>query len=114
LIAAALASGACLAGASGRRVAAVLAAGQLLGLAFQGADDLLDVCGEASQLGKSVGKDRACGKATWVRLEGEARARARTARYGERGVAALRRALPAGAARERLIELARRLWERDR
>jgi farnesyl diphosphate synthase len=41
-----------------------------LGLAFQIADDLLDVEGEEAAVGKGVGKDAAAGKATFVSLLG--------------------------------------------
>ena len=44
--------------------------GELLGLAFQIADDLLDVTGDVQTLGKTPGKDEASGKLTWVSLHG--------------------------------------------
>ena len=47
-----------------------------LGLAFQIADDLLDVEGNVAQLGKTPGKDAAAGKATFVSILGQERARA--------------------------------------
>jgi len=47
-----------------------------LGLAFQIADDLLDVEGSVADIGKPVGADAAAGKATFVSILGIDRARA--------------------------------------
>ncbi len=47
-----------------------------LGLAYQIADDLLDVDGSSAELGKPVGADAAAGKATFVSILGAERARA--------------------------------------
>ncbi len=41
-----------------------------IGLAFQLADDLLDLTADAGQMGKRTGKDAAAGKATLVELHG--------------------------------------------
>ncbi len=50
---------------------------QALGLAFQIADDILDVTGDSAQVGKAVGKDASAGKATFVSLLGLDAARTR-------------------------------------
>ena len=46
-----------------------------IGLAFQIADDLIDHAGDEAAAGKRVGKDASAGKATFVSLLGEERAR---------------------------------------
>jgi geranylgeranyl diphosphate synthase type II len=51
--------------------------GEVLGLAFQIADDLLDVTGDVATLGKTPGKDEAASKATFVRFFGVDGARER-------------------------------------
>ena len=74
LLAASIAGGARCAGAD---AAAVYPVGLELGLAFQVADDLLDLTADAATLGKRAGKDAAAGKATLPSLLGPAAARAR-------------------------------------
>lgn len=73
---------ACLAGAilgeaAGAKREALDRYGGALGRAFQIADDLLDVEGDAALVGKSTGKDAAAGKATLVGVLGPANAKAR-------------------------------------
>jgi farnesyl diphosphate synthase len=46
--------------------------GQVIGRAFQLADDLLDVTADAATMGKATGKDKAKGKGTLVALKGQA------------------------------------------
>ncbi len=67
-------AGAVLAGAS---AAPLRQYADALGLAFQIADDILDVTGDAAKTGKRVGKDARAGKATFVSLLGLEGARAR-------------------------------------
>lgn len=62
-----------------------------LGLAFQIADDILDVTGDEAETGKRVGKDDAAGKATFVSLLGLDGARALTEQLVADGDAALTR-----------------------
>lgn len=61
-----------------------------LGLAFQIVDDLLDVEGDEVALGKSVGKDEAAGKATFVSTLGADGARREALALINRAVARLR------------------------
>jgi farnesyl diphosphate synthase len=56
--------------------AALARYGEAIGRAFQIADDLLDVEGDAATVGKSTGKDAAAGKATFVGVLGAEGARA--------------------------------------
>jgi geranylgeranyl pyrophosphate synthase len=51
--------------------------GQHLGLAYQIADDLCDVCGRSEVAGKPVGQDSPLGRPNAALLEGTANARAR-------------------------------------
>ena len=69
----------CIAGATlgGADAAPLRRYSRALGLAFQIADDILDVAGDARETGKAVGKDQAAGKATFVSLLGLDGARAR-------------------------------------
>jgi farnesyl diphosphate synthase len=68
-------AGAIMGKASGSARQALAAYGQELGLAFQIADDLLDLEGNALETGKNVQKDAARGKATVVASMGAERAR---------------------------------------
>jgi len=81
-----------------------------LGLAFQIADDILDVTGDATLAGKALHKDAAAGKATFVSLLGLQGARARAAAL----VAEAERHLaPYGAKAQILIDAAHFVIARD-
>lgn len=88
-------AGALLGGADGPQRAALTRYGELLGEAFQIADDLLDVEGDAAAVGKQTGKDAAAGKATQVGVLGAAGARAHLGRLVDEAQAVL---APFGAA----------------
>lgn len=81
-----------------------------LGLAFQIADDILDVEGDAAKVGKAVRKDAEAGKATFVSLLGLDAAKARAAALCEEACAALH---AYGAGAETLKEAARFVISRD-
>lgn len=71
LIAAAVASGAALAGANDEQIKAAYTYGRNIGLAFQIIDDILDNNSTAEELGKTPGKDNASGKVTFYALLGD-------------------------------------------
>ncbi|WP_334176085.1 polyprenyl synthetase family protein [Pseudoxanthobacter sp.] len=77
LITAACTMGATLGRAQADDLAALKRFGDVLGLAFQLADDLLDVDGGAEEVGKRTGKDASRGKATFVAVNGADWARTR-------------------------------------
>jgi geranylgeranyl diphosphate synthase type II len=62
---------------SPEQIAALDTYGERLGLAFQIVDDLLDLRGDASTMGKKTGKDSGRGKLTFPALLGEAESRRR-------------------------------------
>jgi geranylgeranyl diphosphate synthase, type II len=70
LITASLVTGAVYAGAADEQLALVRQFGRLAGLAFQIADDILDVTQTSEQLGKTAGKDTAAQKVTYPALYG--------------------------------------------
>ena len=70
LIRAAATVGAVMAGGDEDTIRAVEEYGRQMGLAFQIVDDILDVEGEAKDLGKTAGKDAKAGKPTYPSLYG--------------------------------------------
>ncbi len=100
-------AGALLAGTDPAPLAAYAGA---LGLAFQIADDILDVEGDASKAGKKLGKDAAAGKATFVSHLGLDGAKRRARALIDEAEAAL---LPYGDAADCLREAARFVIARE-
>jgi farnesyl diphosphate synthase len=82
-----------------------------LGLAFQIADDMLDVEGDEAAVGKALRKDGAAGKETFVSLLGVERARAQAQMLIDQAVAHLH---SFGPEADLLREIARYVLERDR
>lgn len=97
------------AGAEPTTVAALGRYGRMLGLAFQIADDILDLTGDQATLGKTAGRDLSLGKATYPAHLGVDGARERARAEAERAVAELNRA---GLATPALVALARHTVER--
>jgi farnesyl diphosphate synthase len=100
-------AGAILAGAERAPLRTYAAA---LGLAFQIADDILDVEGDPEKAGKRLGKDAGVGKATFVSCLGIAGAKTRAHDLVEEASAAL---APYGAAAQGLREAARFVIARE-
>src|SRR5262249_10024928 len=79
MICASVVVGGMIAGASNDQIEKLREYGRRIGLAFQIADDVLDVTSTSEQLGKTPGKDQAANKATYPAVHGieasEARAR---------------------------------------
>jgi farnesyl diphosphate synthase len=82
-----------------------------LGLAFQIADDILDVEGDAGKAGKRLRKDEGAGKATFVSLLGMDGAKARARALVAEAMAAL---VPYGSRAETLIAAAEFVIARER
>jgi geranylgeranyl diphosphate synthase, type II len=87
LVRAAAVSGAIIAGAGEDAIAAIDRYAADLGLTFQIVDDILDIEGDPSQLGKSVGKDVADAKPTYPAVFGVERSRRLAADAIERATA---------------------------
>lgn len=79
LLTAPLLAAAHISGASDEQIAALNRFGACLGIAFQIDDDLLDVEGDAAQLGKQTGMDAQRGKMTWPALYGAQASREKSA-----------------------------------
>lgn len=89
LIKAAVVSGGILGGATGEQRDALERYAAAAGLAFQIADDILDIIAEQAQLGKNIGSDQKRGKATYPALLGLSEARQRAVELNAIAISAL-------------------------
>ncbi|HJN45186.1 MAG: hypothetical protein CL477_08580 [Acidobacteria bacterium] len=102
LIGAAAVTGAILAGGDEAAIEAVDRYATHLGLAFQIVDDILDVEGNAADLGKTAGKDAAAGKPTYPSVHGLDRSKV----LATEAVSSAREALATAGLGGRLNEIA--------
>ena len=109
LFRAAVRSGALLAGAEAEQLAALTKYAEAFGLAFQITDDILDVTGDESAIGKPVGSDERNPKSTYVTLLSPERAQRLAEETVAQGIAALQ---PFGDEADFLRELLRSLLGR--
>ncbi|MBS0203511.1 MAG: polyprenyl synthetase family protein [Planctomycetes bacterium] len=84
--------------------------GKCVGLAFQIADDLLDVTGDAAKLGKKVGKDASLGKMTYPGLLGVEASRQKADALIDEACQMLQ---PLGEQGDKLAALAKFMTRRD-
>jgi geranylgeranyl diphosphate synthase type II len=103
LIRAAAVAGAIMGGGSDEEIRAVDEYGRHLGLAFQIVDDILDVEGDAKDLGKTAGKDAKAGKPTYPSTYGLDASRRLAAEHHDAAVAALQLT---GLQKSRLADIA--------
>jgi geranylgeranyl diphosphate synthase type II len=111
LIRASVRAGAMLADADDATLAALSRYGESVGLAYQIVDDILDVEGDSSAMGKEAGSDAAAGKVTYPAAYGMVRSRAIASDLTTEAIEAVGVLGP----RARILKvLARYLLERDR
>jgi geranylgeranyl diphosphate synthase type II len=106
LIESALLAGAYIAGADRQQLDALSVFGESLGLAFQIVDDLLDVRGDDSEMGKKSGQDAYRHKAAYPAVHGLARSEGRLSELTDAAVHALE---PFGDKADFLASMARAL-----
>jgi geranylgeranyl diphosphate synthase type II len=109
LIKASVVSGALLGGADDAELSAMRRYGEAAGLAFQIADDILDIEGTTSQIGKDAGSDQVRGKATYPAVMGLAAAKQEAQFMMDEAMLALE---PFGSAAEPLREIVHYIVER--
>jgi geranylgeranyl diphosphate synthase type II len=110
LLAASSLAGALLCGATESQQQSLRSYGESIGLAFQIADDILDIVGDQDKIGKPVGSDQGNDKATYPKLFGLEESRRMAREEVSKAVAALD---GFGEAAEPLRGIARYIVERD-
>lgn len=110
LLLAAIQCGGLLGGADAAQSRQLTLYGEAVGLAFQIADDILDIVGDQEQLGKDVGSDQARSKATYPALLGLDEARQKAFELRDLALEALH---PLGSAATPLAEIARYIIARS-
>jgi len=109
LIRASVRVGALYAKAGKRQFTALTHYGEMVGLAFQIADDILDVTGKQEEIGKDVGSDIKRGKKTFPSFYGLEESRKRAVEVADKAVASLK---GFGRAADPLRELAKYIVNR--
>lgn len=109
LIKASVVAGALLGGAAGGELAAITRYGEAAGLAFQIADDILDIEGTTEEIGKDAGSDQARGKATYPAVMGLVAAKEEARLMMDEALKSLE---PFGAEADPLREIARYIVQR--
>lgn len=109
LIKASVVCGALVGGAEENQLQAVRRYGEAAGLAFQIADDILDIEGTTEEIGKDAGSDQARGKATYPAILGLSAAKQEAAYMMEQALLAIE---PLGRAADPLRAIARYIVER--
>ncbi len=90
LIRASVRVGALYAKAGKRRFLALTRYGEMVGLAFQIADDILDITGKQEEIGKDVGSDLKKGKKTFPSFYGLEESRRRAVEVADKAIASLK------------------------
>ena len=107
----AAAMGAICGGAEGNQYNFLCEYGLKIGLGFQIADDILDVCGSSEQLGKTAGKDARVAKCTYPAVVGLEKSKELAKKLADEAVLVLK---PFGPKADTLRQLAMALLERTR
>ena len=107
----AAAMGAIAGGASESQLEKLCEYGLKIGLVFQIADDILDVCGSSEQLGKTAGKDAKAAKCTYPAVFGMEKSKQLAKKLADEAIGALE---PFGQKADNLRKLAVALLERTR